>query len=47
MSNIEVNAQKVIENLLEQNKQLTFEVAVLRASLSGDAPAEQPQDDKQ
>lgn len=29
----EVNAQKVINNLLEQNKQLTFEVALLRAQL--------------
>jgi regulator of replication initiation timing len=43
--NTEVNAQKVINNLLEQNKQLTFEVAVLRAQLEqddADAVDEQP-----
>jgi regulator of replication initiation timing len=34
--NTEVNAQKVINNLLEQNKQLTFEIAVLRAQLQQD-----------
>lgn len=34
--NIEVNAQRVINNLLEQNKQLTLEVAVLRAQLYGE-----------
>lgn len=43
--NTEVNAQKVIDNLLEQNKQLTLEVAVLRAQLSldDDVDTEEPQ----
>ena len=30
---MEVNAQEVIEQLLEQNKQLTLEIAVYRAKL--------------
>jgi hypothetical protein len=40
--NIEVNAQKVINNLLEQNKQLTLEIAILRAQLeNSDESAEE------
>lgn len=40
--NIEVNAQKVINNLLEQNKQLTLEIAILRAQLEqGDESTEE------
>jgi regulator of replication initiation timing len=31
--NVEVNAQAVIDSLLEQNKQLVFEIAVLQARL--------------
>lgn len=31
--NTEVNAQAVINNLLEQNKQLVLEIAVLQARL--------------
>jgi regulator of replication initiation timing len=39
---IEVNAQKVINNLLEQNKQLTLEIAILRAQLEqGDESVEE------
>ena len=30
---MEVNAQHVIDSLLEQNKQLTFQVAMLEAAL--------------
>jgi hypothetical protein len=44
---MEVNAQKVINNLLEQNKQLTLEVAVLRAQLEEDSsttPEEESQE---
>lgn len=31
--NIEVNAQEVIDHLLEQNKQLVLEIAILQAQL--------------
>lgn len=41
MMNIEVDAQAVINNLLEQNKQLTLEIAILQAQLS------QPQQEQQ
>ena len=30
---MEINAQDVIDNLLEQNKQLTLQIAILRAHL--------------
>jgi hypothetical protein len=33
---MEVNAQHVIESLLEQNKQLTLQVALLEAALAVD-----------
>lgn len=43
---LEVNAQDVINNLLEQNKQLTFEIAVLQAKLNpSHAQSEQPDTD--
>jgi hypothetical protein len=32
---MEVNAQLVIDNLLEQNKQLTLQIALLQAALAG------------
>ena len=36
MSNqVEIDAQGVVDNLLEQNKQLTLEVAVLKSIISG------------
>jgi regulator of replication initiation timing len=38
---MEVDAQKVIENLLEQNKQLTFEIAVLKARLAQESSEKQ------
>lgn len=31
--NIQIDAQKVVNNLLEQNKQLVLEVATLKAAL--------------
>lgn len=31
--NIQIDAQKVISNLLEQNKQLVLEVATLKAAI--------------
>ena len=34
---VEVNAQDVINNLLEQNKQLVLEVAILQARLNPSA----------
>lgn len=35
MSNVEVPVQLVIENLLEQNKKLTLELATLQAAVAG------------
>lgn len=34
MSNLEISAQLVVENLLEQNKVLVLEVAKLRAAVA-------------
>lgn len=34
MSNLEISAQLVVENLLEQNKVLVLEVAKLRAAVT-------------
>ena len=33
---MEVNAQHVIDSLLEQNKQLTLQIALLQAALHGE-----------
>jgi hypothetical protein len=41
---MEVNAQHVIDNLLEQNKQLTLKIALLQAALQ---PADETQPDQE
>jgi len=46
MSNIEVDPQAVINNLLEINKQLTLQNAMLRSVIAGSLPDDETEEDE-